>query len=273
MPQGTILAILAHPDDETLGFGGTLARYADAGAATHVITATRGEYGWFEAPEDYPGPEALGKIREKELEAAAGILKLRDFRLLDYIDGQLNQAESGRIIKQIVDEIRRIRPDVVLTFDPFGAYGHPDHIAISQFSLAAMMAAADSHYGEAEAHRVSKFYYRTWSYAEGSTYESAFGKLVMHVDGVDRQMVAWPEWAYSTVIDTRAYVEQVWDAVKCHRSQLPGYEKLLALPLEQQQNIFGVQTYYRAMTQVNGGSGSENDLFAGLETALEGESL
>lgn len=272
MNHGKILAILAHPDDETLGFGGTLARYADEGAETYVVTATRGEYGWFEDPEDYPGPEALGKIREKELEAAADMLKLRDFRLLDYIDGQLNKADSQRIIGQLVDEIRRVRPDVVLTFDLFGAYGHPDHIAISQFAMSAVLAAADSNYGEAEAHRVSKFYYRTWSQAEKDAYEAAFGKLVMNIDGVDRHMVAWPEWAYGTVIDTKNYVEQVWDAVKCHRSQLPGYEKLLALPLEQQQNIFGKQTYYRVMSQVNSDL-QEDNLFIGISSSVKNEAI
>src|SRR5687767_14447876 len=93
-----LLAILAHPDDESLGTGGTLARYAAEGVETYLITATRGQHGWNGAREDYPGPEGLGKLREAELLAAARILGLREVCFLDYMDGSLNQANPADII-------------------------------------------------------------------------------------------------------------------------------------------------------------------------------
>src|SRR5262245_48764454 len=125
-----LMAVLAHPDDESLGFGGTLARYAAEGVETYLVTATRGEHGWFGDPAEYPGPEALGRIREAELQAAANVLKLCEIRFLDYIDGDLDKADPREAVAKIVGHLRRVRPDVVLTFDPNGAYGHPDHIAI-----------------------------------------------------------------------------------------------------------------------------------------------
>ncbi|MCB0171367.1 MAG: PIG-L family deacetylase, partial [Anaerolineae bacterium] len=146
MTHQKILAVLAHPDDETLGFGGTLARYAEMGIETHLVCATRGQRGWFGAPDDYPGPDALGVIREDELRQAAQILNLRSVHLLDYMDGDLDQAEPQSIIHQLATHIRRVRPEVVLTFDPFGVYGHPDHIAIAQFTTAAVVEAASNAY-------------------------------------------------------------------------------------------------------------------------------
>jgi LmbE family N-acetylglucosaminyl deacetylase len=136
------MCILAHPDDESLGTGGILAKYADEGVETYLVTATRGERGWFGDPDAYPGPEALAEIRKEELQDAAGVLGLQEVSLLGYADGRLDQAEPDEVIAKLVAHLRRIRPHVVVTFDPYGAYGHPDHIAISQFTTAAVVAAA-----------------------------------------------------------------------------------------------------------------------------------
>src|SRR4051812_25659316 len=151
-----LLCVLAHPDDESLGNGGMLAKYGAEGVETYVLTATRGERGWFGPPEDNPGMTELGQIRESELRAAAAVLGVCEVTLLDYIDGDLDQADPAEAIAQIVAHIRRIRPQVVTTFDPSGAYGHPDHIAICQFTTAATVAAADPTYmpGDHPAHRV-----------------------------------------------------------------------------------------------------------------------
>jgi LmbE family N-acetylglucosaminyl deacetylase len=157
---------------------------------------------------------------------------------------------------------------VVITFDPNGVYGHPDHIAISQFTTAAIVAAADPSYhgvgGKLPPHRVSKLYYRTFARAEQLAYEAAFGELVMTIDGVNRRTAAWPDWAITTRIDTAAYWPQVWQAVACHQTQLPGYQALKELPDEYHHALWGAQTYYRAFSLVNGGRAVEADLFAGL---------
>ena len=160
--QLRLMCILAHPDDESLGLGGIFAKYAAEGIQTYLITATRGERGWNGQQGAYPGPEALGQLREAELVKAASVLEIEEVTFLDYVDGELDQADPKEAIAKIVTQLRRSRPQVVVTFDPFGSYGHPDHIAISQFALAAVTAAADSDYRlspEWPPHRTSKFYY------------------------------------------------------------------------------------------------------------------
>src|SRR5258708_12141592 len=81
-----LLCVLAHPDDESLALGGTLARYAAEGVETYLVTATRGEHGWMGSEANYPGPKALGQTRESELLAAAKPLNLREVPFMDYQD-------------------------------------------------------------------------------------------------------------------------------------------------------------------------------------------
>jgi LmbE family N-acetylglucosaminyl deacetylase len=261
------MCILAHPDDESLGTGGILARYAAEGVATSLITATRGERGWQAGAGIYPGPEALGRMREAELRTAAHVLGLHEVVILDYQDGELDRAEPAEAIGQLVAHVRRMRPDVVVTFDPTGYYGHPDHIAISQFATAAIVAAADSNYAGPpafRAHRVAKLYYMVPGRNLLAAYQEAFGDLVMRIDGAERRARGWDDWAITTRVDTSAYWEQVWRAVSCHRTQLPTYQALRHLPDEHHQYLWGTQTFYRAFSLVNGGRAIERDLFEGL---------
>src|SRR5215472_1539224 len=142
-----LLAVLAHPDDESLGFGGTLARYADEGIETYLVTATRGEAGRFGSLGKSGDPVEVGRVREAELRAAAAVLGVREVSILGYPDGGVDRVPATIAIGAIVAHIRRIRPDVIVTFGPDGAYGHPDHIAVSQFTTAAGLCAADSECG------------------------------------------------------------------------------------------------------------------------------
>ncbi len=134
--QLKLLCVLAHPDDESLGTGGILRQDAAEGVETSLVTATRGERGWTGSESEYPGLEVLGKRREAELLAAASVLGIRRVEFLDYIDGDLDQAHPAEAIAKIVGHVRRVQPDVVVTFGPDGAYGHPDHIAICQLTTA-----------------------------------------------------------------------------------------------------------------------------------------
>ncbi len=261
-----LLCILAHPDDESLGLGGILAKYAAEGVETYLVTATRGEQGWFGPPEENPGPEALGKIREQELREAAGVLGLREVTLLDYHDGELQKAEQAVLLGELVGHIRRVQPDVVVSFDHNGVYGHPDHIAATRATTAAVVAAADGNFRDAAGpapHAVSKLYYFAWTHEVQEAYERAFGELVMYIDGVERRAVPWPHWTISTWVDTSAHWERVWEAIRCHRSQLPGYQKLLDLPDEYHQTLWGRLTFHRVYSLVPT-SDKEDDLFAGL---------
>src|SRR6476469_1420874 len=179
------MAVLAHPDDESLGFGGTLARYASEGVKTFLLTATRGENGRH-GPSKSSSPEHLGRLREAELLAASRVLSISEVHLLDYIDGSLDRAHPAEAIDRIASHIRRVRPHVVLTFGPEGAYGHPDHIAISQLATSAVVAAAGAT-GSGQTHRVSKLYYIEWSRKKWEAYQSELRGLISKVDGIERR--------------------------------------------------------------------------------------
>jgi LmbE family N-acetylglucosaminyl deacetylase len=248
------MAVLAHPDDESLGMGGTLARYARQGVQTHLVTATRGERGRNGESRDTP-PDELAAMREAELRDAARELGIRDVRFLDYPDGALDCVDAREAAARIAAHIDRVRPHVVLTCGPEGGYGHPDHIAISQFTTAAVMVAA---------HRVSKLYYMAWTQGKWDAYEAALRTLQSKVDGVTRQATPWPDWAITTVLDTADHWTTVWRAVSCHRSQMSIYRNLERLSGEHHRALWGTQEFYRAFSLVNGGRARETDLFEGV---------
>jgi LmbE family N-acetylglucosaminyl deacetylase len=213
-------------------------------------------------------------VREAELLGAAKALSLSDVHFLNYIDGALDRVETEEAIRKIASHIRRVRPQVVLTFGPEGAYGHPDHIAISQLTTSAVVYAAyqqgveqRSRTSDYPPHRVAKLYYIAWTRKKWDAYQAALKKLTSTVDGVERQVAPWPDWAVTTVIDTEKYWPIVWRAVSCHGSQMSVYENLRELPEEQHQAIWGTQEFYRAFSLVNGGRRVESDLFEGLREA------
>ena len=271
-----LLAVLAHPDDESLGLGGTLAKYAAEGVETFLVTATRGEGGRYRGhrhnDEHHPGPARLGQIRESELREAAAVLGIRELTLLDYRDQALDSADSREAISQIASHVRRIRPDVIVTFGPDGAYGHPDHIAICQYATAAVVAAAASSSGVGTTgdmrapppHQAKKLYYIAWPASTWAAYQGAFKQLTSSVDGVIRQAIPWPDWAITTVIDTRAFWPTAWRAVSCHESQIAAYERLKTLSPEHHEALWGAQSFYRVLSTVNGGRQRETDLFEGI---------
>jgi len=148
MSKLTLLAVLAHPDDESFGMGGTLALYASRGVDVHLVCATRGEVGEV-APQLLEGFESIAKLRESELRCAAGVLGLTGVHFLDYRDsgmpGSLDNTHPQALTAQPLDEvaakvvryIRELKPQIVLTFDPIGGYRHPDHIAIQRATVRA----------------------------------------------------------------------------------------------------------------------------------------
>ncbi len=263
-----LMAVLAHPDDESLGIGGTLARYAAEGVSTYLVTATRGERGWRGDPAANPGLEAFGRVREAELLAAARVLGVHEVSLLNYIDGDLDQAEAPAAIGQIVGHLRRVRPQVVITFGPEGAYGHPDHIAISQLTTAALTAAADPAFRPdlpGRPHRVSKLYFMADTQDGMTLYASLFGDLVMPVDGVDRTWPGWPDWMMSARLDTDAYWRTTLEAIQCHASQVGDMRNLIEACEQEHELLLGRRYFIRAMSLVNSGRRVEQDLFEGIE--------
>lgn len=262
-----LLAVLAHPDDESLGIGSTLAKYAAEGVEAYLICATRGERGWTGDEKDNPGLTALGKIREGELRCAAKTLGLRQVYFLDYIDGELDQADTAEAIGKIALLMREVCPQVVLSFGPDGAYGHPDHIAVSQFAMGACTLAADSMSLTARnlpPHHISKFYYFVNNQDLIKNYTGVFGEINMEVDGITRSFSTWEDWMCTTMIDGSAYWRTALRAVNCHQSQVSIYGGLNDLPDEKSIALWGKRTYYRAFSLVNSGRTLETDLFAGI---------
>lgn len=170
-----ILSVLAHPDDESFGMGGTLALYAERGVEVHLVCATRGEAGEV-GPEYLQNYESIGELREAELRCASGHLGLAGVYFLDYRDSgmtgsadnqhpdSLVQADMEEVASKIVHYIRKIRPQVVLTFDPIGGYRHPDHIAIHEATVKAFHYAGDPNFpSDLPPYQPDKLFYHTIS--------------------------------------------------------------------------------------------------------------
>ena len=150
----TILAVLAHPDDESFGLGGTLALYARKGCDTYLICATGGEAGTVD-PEHLNGYKDTAELRADELKRAAKILGLKEVFLLGYRDSGMPGSEDNKhldaqinhsideVAGKIVKYIRELKPEVVLTFDPIGGYKHPDHIHVHKATVLAFEKADD----------------------------------------------------------------------------------------------------------------------------------
>jgi N-acetyl-1-D-myo-inositol-2-amino-2-deoxy-alpha-D-glucopyranoside deacetylase len=181
-----ILAVLAHPDDESFGMGGTLAYYAKKGVEVHLVCATRGEAGEV-PPEMLAEFDSIAKLRENELRCAAGILGISGVHFLEYRDSgmtgspdnhhpdALANAPVEEVAAKVTGYIREIRPDVVITFDPVGGYHHPDHIAIHKATVKAFYAAGDhqSYPNGREPFQPDKLYY--------NVFPKGFFRLAVHL--------------------------------------------------------------------------------------------
>jgi len=261
-----LMAVLAHPDDETAGMGSTFAYYRRRGVQTSLLMATRGERGWTGPHADDPGPQAMAHTRTRELEAAASILGIDEISFLEYVDGDLDRADPRQAISRIVAQLRRRRPQVVVTFPPDGAYGHPDHIAISQLTAAALVCAADPTYlpSDGRPHRAEKFYYMIDTQDVLQAYEEVVGDLTMEVDGVIRRAVYWNDWAITTRLPTGPHWQTALRALLCHQTQIAGFGELERRPESLLRRLMTGGTFYRVYSTVNGGRTTETDLFEGL---------
>src|SRR5258706_12898 len=137
--KGTLATILAHPDDETFGTGGTIIRYAMEGIAVHSLCLTEGEQGWA-GGQGSPtvAREKVGSVRALELAEAGRRMGVASVTCLKYPDGGVEGVNEDYIVRDIVRWLRRVRPDVVITWGPDGGYGHPDHIATGLRALRAI---------------------------------------------------------------------------------------------------------------------------------------
>jgi LmbE family N-acetylglucosaminyl deacetylase len=263
-----LLAIFAHPDDESMGMGGTLAKYAAQGVETFYVCASRGERGWFGPEAQNPGLDALGQVRTKELQNAVRVLGMKELHFLEYTDGDVDKADPAEAIGKIAGHIRRMRPQVVITFPPDGNYGHPDHIAVGQFTCAAVVCAADSQYRDPEnhpSHRVLKLYYMVDPENFVNLIAPFMGDMTFHVDDQVRGETAWKEWMITTRIEMAGHCRTAWRAIQCHQSQLPSLGLLAEMHEDAAVAVLAMQgAFYRAFSLVNGGRNPETDLFEGI---------
>lgn len=281
-PAKRLLAVLAHPDDESFGMGGTLAFYAQRGVEVHLICATRGEAGMMDETH-LQGYSSVAEKREAELRCAARILGLKKVHFLDYRDSGMpgsadNQhpqalvsAPLEKVSLQIAHLIRRIKPQVVLTFDPIGGYRHPDHIAIHQATLLAIESAGDAAL-ETEGmapYRPEKLYLHTISrrfLRMAVRLMPLFGKDPTRWGkngDIDLKSLAIEDFPTHAVIDFTSVRERKAEASACHSSQ--GGAGLA-------QGIWGLimriagsrETFMRAYPDPVNGT-VERDLFSGIQ--------
>jgi LmbE family N-acetylglucosaminyl deacetylase len=286
--KSVLLAVLAHPDDESFGLGGTLALYAARGVETHLVCATRGEAGTVDA-KHLEGYESIADRRVDELRCAAGILGLSGVHFLDYRDSGMSGSPDNQhpqalavapldeVAGKIVDAIRRLRPQVVLTFDPIGGYKHPDHIAIHQATLRAFYLAGEAGYVTGDPpYQPQKLYYQV--IPKGFLRVAVrllplFGRDPRRFGrNADIDVLALVEegnFPVHAVIDYGPVFERKQEASACHASQADG-AALRRGPLRWLQYLAGRKEYYmRAYPPALDGL-KEKDLFEGI-ASCEGE--
>ncbi len=243
----SLLAVFAHPDDESLACGGLLAWCAELGARVSILCATRGEMGRGRGGRLQPARRASGidlsLVRTNELEAAARALGVSDVLVLDYEDGMLPWVEPARLEADIRDATIRLCPNVVITFGADGLYWHPDHIAIHERTTAAVRALGDT---------APALYYVTMApgrmravidtVAARIPPQSAPYSILGVSDADAFGAVAAPP---TLTIDVRACAARKLAALRCHRSQLAG-DALDLLSDEEAGRLLGVEYFRRA---------------------------
>jgi LmbE family N-acetylglucosaminyl deacetylase len=285
MARFTLMAAFAHPDDESFGLGGTLAGYGhDPNVRVILVCATRGEAGEISDPK-LATHERLGEVRERELRCACELLGVDDLYFLGYRDSgmagaaenqdprALAMADPEEAVGRIVAHIRRERPDVLVTFDETGGYGHPDHVAIHHHAQAAFVAAADpAKYPEQieaglQPYQVKKLYYTAIPHRFFVAVAEKMNELGIELPERYRQRVEGPFGLPDEACTTDIYVQDYWDikqaAVRCHATQLNPDSWFALLPPEIMRELQAWECFQLARSYVDGDEGS-HDLLAGL---------
>lgn len=277
MPEGGLLAIYAHPDDETFGIGGSMARYAARGIPITMLCATRGEVGEI-SPGTGATPETLGRFREEELRVAMGMLGVHDVRMMGFRDSGMQgtpenedtralvNAHPDAVVHMLVRSIRELRPEVIATWDASGGYGHPDHIAVHHHATAAFHAAGDaSRYPTAgEPWQPKRLFYTAIPMREFIRVMEEMREAGADVPNVaeDGDMLAdLPRVEPNCIIDVMEYVELKEQAMLSHRTQISDMDPFMKLPDEVRHRFFGKEYFYQAHPELPA-STMLDDMFA-----------
>jgi LmbE family N-acetylglucosaminyl deacetylase len=233
----SILAIYAHPDDESL-CAGTLARLAADGVRVTLVCATRGEVGEISDPA-LATPETLPQVREGELRCATAALGIDEPIFLDYRDSGMAgtppnehpdafmNAGADEVVGRLVTIVREVRPQVVLTFDETGGYGHPDHIAIWRHTHAAVEAAADAgrFRDTGEPWQVGRVAYAVFPRSFFVTMRAKLIELGEDTSELDRFQelgIGFADDQIHAVMDVSGFIDRKFAAIECHRTQFGG---------------------------------------------------
>ncbi len=278
----TLLAVLAHPDDETFGMGGTLALYSRQGVEVYLICATRGEAGEMDCGFMH-GFETAAQRREYELRCAAELLGLKGVFFLNYRDSGMAgspdnahpQALAAQPVEQVAEAvaryIRRLKPQVVITFDPIGGYRHPDHIAMHQATLRAFAFAADESHplDGLEPFHPDKLYYHTIPHGilrlavRLMPFLGQDPRRQGKNKDIDLVSIVEEDFPVHARIDYRPVARLRDEATACHASQ--GGGRLMHGPFAFIRRFFGsYETYMRAYPPPAPAEQVERDLFAGV---------
>jgi LmbE family N-acetylglucosaminyl deacetylase len=280
----TLVFIGAHPDDETFGIGGTLAKYAAAGIKVYYVCATRGEVGEAD-PQFRRDFTSVGEMRWAELQCAAQALGLTDVIYLGYRDSGMpgtanNQhpdalvmAPAEQIVERMVKAIRDLKPQVVVTFDPIGGYYHPDHIATHNAAVKAFHAAGDPHLYplSGPAFQPSKLYFSVFSHRLLKLMikimpllgrnPRKFGRN-QDIDLTKLIEVEYP--IHASIRLSKSDLETRNKAMQCHASQLGGGPPRRGI-IGFFSGLFGQSDNYMQAFPPPAGKRKEADLFAGLD--------
>src|SRR5258707_3559979 len=271
-----LLGLFAHPDDEGT-MSGALLQYGASDVETGLVCATLGEVGEIADPS-LATPENLGQVREGEMRAAAEVLSVDHLWFLGYRDSGMAgtaenqdprafaQASGAEVVGKLVAVIRQFRPQVIVTFDETGGYGHPDHIAIYRYTTSAFYAAADAvQYPElGPAHGVSKLYYTAFprsairamgEWMRSQNYQGSFGNL-------DPEKLGLPDELISVELDVEPWLETKARSWAMHRTQMDPNNPMARLPEEVQRKWRRNEYYQLAASRVGPDVPGENDLFA-----------
>jgi N-acetyl-1-D-myo-inositol-2-amino-2-deoxy-alpha-D-glucopyranoside deacetylase len=270
-----LLLVHAHPDDETIATGGTMARYAAEGARVTLVTCTRGEQGEIVPPDlrHLGTGKPLGDARVEELAAAMRVLGVTDHRFLGpYEDsGMIGTPENERATAfwnadldeaaaHLVKVIEEVRPQVVVTYDENGGYGHPDHIQAHRVTNLAVDAASWP---------VAKLYHVAWGGPERRRPDIEENEAAGRPGGFDLPDPAKalpPPAPVTTTVDIAPYVEAKLRAIAAHRTQVAVHGRFFALSNNVAHAVFDAEHFTLARGTLGplGPDGTETDLFAGV---------
>ncbi len=275
----TLLASFAHPDDEAFGVGGTLAHYAAGGVRVVLVCATRGEEGEISDPA-LATPEKLGEVREGELRCAAQTLGIQEPIFLGYRDSGMAGTPSNQdprayvnvpgdeVVARLVGIIRKERPEAVVTFEPNGGYGHPDHMAIHRHTVAAFHAAGDpNRYPEQGAPwQPARLFYTAIPrsfFVQMRDRLADMGVDTSQFDRFEDAGAGWPDDQVNVAMNVEDKIEEKWAALHCHATQMSKDSFLFKLPEEMTKEGLSREHFALAWPEPKPGE-RLGDLFEGL---------